>query len=227
MYDFKERTNRRHPIGCILTKSAMPHSYVRHGAFLRVTWLAHASILPCSSEWHAPFLWATRILAYIAQFFHTWDMTPTPYSCVRYGSRICAMTHSYEQHAAFHVARFLHTPDMTHSAYSYVRYDSHVSDTPRSRKQHYNNNPHSTYTMPQFTRETWRTRHIHTRDTTHLHMRSTVFMWATHLLPRTEWLRLVGPLKLQVSFAKEPYKRDDILQKKPMIWRSLLLVATP
>ena len=27
------------------------------------------------------------------------------------------------------------------------------------------------------------------------------------------WLRLVGSLKLQVSFAKEPYKRDCILQK--------------
>jgi len=27
------------------------------------------------------------------------------------------------------------------------------------------------------------------------------------------WLRLVGSLKLQVSFAKEPYKRDDILPK--------------
>jgi len=29
------------------------------------------------------------------------------------------------------------------------------------------------------------------------------------------WLRLVGSLKLQVCFAKEPYKRDDILQKRP------------
>ena len=28
------------------------------------------------------------------------------------------------------------------------------------------------------------------------------------------WLRLAGSLKLQVSFAKEPYKRDYILQKK-------------
>jgi len=27
------------------------------------------------------------------------------------------------------------------------------------------------------------------------------------------WLRLVGSLKLYVSFAKEPYKRDDILSK--------------
>ena len=41
------------------------------------------------------------------------------------------------------------------------------------------------------------------------------------------WLRLVGSLKLQVSFAKEPYKRDDILQKRPIILRSLLIVAPP
>jgi len=41
------------------------------------------------------------------------------------------------------------------------------------------------------------------------------------------WLRLVGSLKLQVSFAKEPYKTDYILQKRPIISRSLVLVATP
>jgi len=41
------------------------------------------------------------------------------------------------------------------------------------------------------------------------------------------WLRLVGSLKLYVSFAKEPYKSDDILQKRPMFLRSLLIVATP
>ena len=34
-------------------------------------------------------------------------------------------------------------------------------------------------------------------------------------------------MKLKVSFAKEPYKRDYILQKRPMISRSLLIVATP
>ena len=41
------------------------------------------------------------------------------------------------------------------------------------------------------------------------------------------WLRVVGSLKIYVSFAKEPYKRDDILQKRPMILKSLLIVATP
>jgi len=41
------------------------------------------------------------------------------------------------------------------------------------------------------------------------------------------WLRFVGSLKWYVSFAKEPYNRDDILQKRPVILRSLLIVATP
>jgi len=41
------------------------------------------------------------------------------------------------------------------------------------------------------------------------------------------WLRLVGSIQLQVSFAKESYKRDDILQKRPMIVSILLTVATP
>jgi len=41
------------------------------------------------------------------------------------------------------------------------------------------------------------------------------------------WLRLVGSLKSWVSFAKEPYKRDYILQKRPIIWRSLLSIANP
>ena len=40
------------------------------------------------------------------------------------------------------------------------------------------------------------------------------------------WLRLVGSLKLWVSFSKEPYQRDCILQKRAMILRSLLIVAT-
>ena len=41
------------------------------------------------------------------------------------------------------------------------------------------------------------------------------------------WLRLAGSLKSYVSFAREPYERDDILQKRPILQRSLLTVATP
>jgi len=41
------------------------------------------------------------------------------------------------------------------------------------------------------------------------------------------WLWLVGSIKLQVSFAKEPYKRDYILQKRPVLLSILMTVATP
>ena len=41
------------------------------------------------------------------------------------------------------------------------------------------------------------------------------------------WLRLVGSIKLLVSFAKEPYERDAILQKRPILLSILLTVATP
>ena len=38
------------------------------------------------------------------------------------------------------------------------------------------------------------------------------------------WLWLVGSIKLWVSFAKEPYKTDNILQKRPIILSILLTV---
>jgi len=65
--------------------------------------------------------------------------------------------------------------------------------------------------------------YIHTR--VHTHARMNIRMHAC--IDSTGWLPLVGSLKLQVSCAKEPYKRDDILKKRPVILRSLLIVATP
>ena len=41
------------------------------------------------------------------------------------------------------------------------------------------------------------------------------------------WLRLVGSLKKQVSFAKYRLFYRALLQKRPIILRSLLIVATP
>jgi len=41
------------------------------------------------------------------------------------------------------------------------------------------------------------------------------------------WLQLVRSIKLQVSCAKEPHKRNAFLQKRPIISSILLTVATP
>ena len=54
-----------------------------------------------------------------------------------------------------------------------------------------------------------------------------VILWYGPTASTMRWLRLVGSLKLQVSFAKEPYKRDDFLQKRPIILRSLRIETTP
>jgi len=45
--------------------------------------------------------------------------------------------------------------------------------------------------------------------------------------PHMGWLWLVGSIKLLVSFVKEPYKRDNILRKRPIISSILRTVATP
>jgi len=75
-------------------------------------------------------------------------------------------------------------------------------------------------------------------DLTHSYMQWLVNVWhnpfiraLTHAyvtqLIHKGWLWLVGSIKLYVSFAKEPYKRDEILQKRPVILSILLSVATP
>ena len=56
---------------------------------------------------------------------------------------------------------------------------------------------------------------------------SPTHMRARYMRQPMGWLRSVGSIKLQVSFAKEPYKRDDILQKRPITLSIPLTVATP
>jgi len=59
------------------------------------------------------------------------------------------------------------------------------------------------------------------------HMTSCIHILNIVLLPFTMgWLWVVGSIKLQVSFAKEPYRRDYIVQKRPIILSILLTVAT-
>ena len=41
------------------------------------------------------------------------------------------------------------------------------------------------------------------------------------------WLRLIGSLKLKVSFTEYSLFDRALLQKRPIILRSLLIVATP
>ena len=53
--------------------------------------------------------------------------------------------------------------------------------------------------------------YVHTHLSMYIHIAPDV-----HISSTMRWLWLVGSIKFQVSFAKEPYKRDDILQKRPI-----------
>ena len=55
------------------------------------------------------------------------------------------------------------------------------------------------------------------------------YLWHTPMSHATQIHKLciTNSSKWWVSFAKESYKRDNILQKRPIILRSLLIVATP
>ena len=48
-----------------------------------------------------------------------------------------------------------------------------------------------------------------------------------HLIRAMWWLRLVGSLKLYVSFAEYAFFYRALLQKRPIILRSLVIIATP
>jgi len=56
------------------------------------------------------------------------------------------------------------------------------------------------------------------------HIIAASYTWSILIFMYMGWPRWIGSLKLLVSFAKEPCKRDCSLQKRPLILRSLLIV---
>ena len=67
---------------------------------------------------------------------------------------------------------------------------------------------------------TWMSRATHMNESCHTH---------EYVMSETGmgWLRLVGSFKSHVSFAEYSLFYRALLQKRPIIWRSLLIVATP
>ena len=69
------------------------------------------------------------------------------------------------------------------------------------------------------------TSHARGMNNAHIHILLRMYILCT---PHTmRWLRSVGSLKLQVSFAEYRPFYKALLQKRPTILRSLLIVATP
>jgi len=215
----------------------MTHSYVWHDSFIRVTWL-----IPYM--WHDTFInmnesAQTNLLCHTPVALYAGHMSTI--KCVTWLIHMCDMTHSYVWPDSFHIC------DMTHS---YIWMSRHRQICCVTHLWHFMQAicQHSKVWHDSFICVTWL---IHMYDMTYSYVWHDSFIcvtWLIYMCYMTHpymwndsiihmklyawkstmgWLRWVGSLKLQVSFAKEPYKTDDILQKRPIILRSLLTVATP
>jgi len=102
-----------------------------------------------------------------------------------------------------HTCGCVHTlkPAYTHS-FIYKRSRTYILTRPTTH----------THTLTYTHTNTHTPTHTHTHAYTHTH----TYTHTCHTHTHTH-VKLVGSLKLQVSFAKETYKRDNILQKSPII----------
>ena len=69
--------------------------------------------------------------------------------------------------------------------------------------------------------------HCNTLEFTTIHRQIDRQIYTFACIYHTGWLRLVGSLKIQVSFAEYSLIYRALLQKRPAILRSLLIVSTP
>jgi len=175
--------------------------YVWHDSFICVTWPINARDMTHSYVWNASFICVTWFVHNATRLINMWGMTQW-----------------YAWHDSFiRVTWLIHTRDMTHS---YAWRDSFIRVTWLIQMC---DMTHSYVWHEPFLPVTCL---IHICDITYWCLRHESLMCVTRISD-IWWLRLVGSLKLQVSFAKEPYKKDATLQKRPIILRSLLIVATP
>ena len=128
------------------------------------------------------------------------------------------MAHTY---ASCHTW-IVHVTHINESCLTWISYDTHEWVTSRKWMSHVAHMNESCRTREWVMSHAWMS-HV-THKSVILHIKESCHAWMSRVMG---WLRLVGSFKLYVSFAKEPYERDYFLQKKPMILRSLLTVATP
>jgi len=198
----------------------MTHSCVWHDSFMCVTWLIHVCDMTHSCAWHESFM------------------------CVTWLAHVCDMTRSCVWHDSFSCMPWLfHVGDMTHPC---VWEDSFmcVTETRLMQRATWYSNHRITHSCAWrdsciiIIFMTWRVHHYHVCVCV-WHDLFICVKWLIRVCAMTTkscrrcsddgmgWLRLVGSSNLQVSLAEYSLFNRALLQKRPIILRSLLIVATP
>ena len=102
---------------------------------------------------------------------------------------------------------------MSHSCHIWMSHIAHMNESCRTYERV---TPHIRMSRVAYERVTW---HIWVTHVPRMNETCPACGWVmSHVWMLRFANRLVSSLKLQVFFAKEPYKGDDILQKRPIIW---------
>ena len=154
---------------------------------------------------------------YVCTFVHIYHRRHVHIICVLHTSTytwfICGMhAHTYRFVCGIHI----HTYEHTYNPYTYLSHTPHTHDI--YVVYMYIHTDLYVVNMYIHTIMYVVCKHIHTNihttliDITHMYM---------------GWLWLVGSIKLNVSFAKEPNKRDNILQKRPRMLYHIYATCIP
>jgi len=216
----------------------MTPSYGRHDSFICVTWLVHLCAMTHSYVCHDSFMWFDELIfhhSFMCSYERRIHMCAMTHSYVCHDSFMCSYHHMKETTSTWrshgmstwrshgtHMKESWHTYDArepsvrSHGTHMCSYHDSFMcssnhQDSTSSyehMKEWWNmsSSNHST-----FIRVTWL---IHMCDMTHSYVCHDSFIcvtWLIHMCDKTSMIRAtshISHMKLQVSFAKEPYKRD-------------------
>ena len=199
-------------ISLVIRMRDMTHLYVWHDSFIYATRLIHMFCMTRSYVWHDSFICVTWLI-------HTCDMTHPyvwhdPFICATWLIHTCDMPHSYVWHASFIcvTCSFICVTRLIHMRW----HDSFICAT---RLIHM-------YAITHSYAVTWLIcvldqiffSHVCMSHGTCIQMSQGTCMG---------WLRSVGSIKLQVSFAEYRLFYRALLQKRPIILSILLTKATP
>ena len=195
---------------------AMSHSCVCHDSLVCAPWLIHMCDLHDHTQCNDAWIYVRDV--------------DVPITCVPWLIRMCSMTHSHVWPAqSQRVTRCMPCPRASPLLCTPVFCFSNNKETNSAAAASsvflFLGDEHPFSSLSEADGEHPINHVVSSYNCTRI---SCLILWCTicHVTFLWKWLRLVGCLKLQIAFVEYRLFYRVLLQKRPVIWRSLLIVAT-